>query len=379
MTWRRIGLVWVLGAGITLTTCLQAAAEGPGHSDTALFLAGMPVPAGSRLHDLAQASKQHASAFDAAFDALQQRQLDGVRRWSSAHLRPSRPTMFYFFSGPDFLYADAFFPDASTYVLSGLEAVGHVPDLTTLLPEIVAQTLADIESSFGSFFLAGYFITEKMDKELNKGPVNGVLPILYVLLARSGKDIRDVEFVDLDATGALRPGHAQGGKSAARGVKIVFAAPDGELKTLYYFSADIADKSNGSHAILQFCRQLGRGDSLLKSASYLLHGDRFAQVTKFLLGYSSVIVQDDSGIPFVDFDNRKWRLLAFGRYNRPYGVFEQYYQPGLDQLFQLQHSAPVDFAIGYQGRFDGSNVLLARRVGVAANTTSRDPRSVGMH
>ena len=35
--------------------------------------------------------------------------------------------MFYMFSGPDFLYANAFFPNASTYILCGIEPVGPVP------------------------------------------------------------------------------------------------------------------------------------------------------------------------------------------------------------------------------------------------------------
>ena len=40
-----------------------------------------------------------------------------------------RPVLFYFFSGPDFLYANAFFPAANTYVLAGLEPVGHIAAL----------------------------------------------------------------------------------------------------------------------------------------------------------------------------------------------------------------------------------------------------------
>ena len=34
------------------------------------------------------------------------------------------------FSGPDFLYVDAFFRNRTTYVLSGLEPVGQVPAIT---------------------------------------------------------------------------------------------------------------------------------------------------------------------------------------------------------------------------------------------------------
>ena len=35
--------------------------------------------------------------------------------------------MFYMFSGPDFLYADAFYSKATTYVLSALDP-GPVPE-----------------------------------------------------------------------------------------------------------------------------------------------------------------------------------------------------------------------------------------------------------
>jgi len=38
--------------------------------------------------------------------------------------------MLYMFSGPDFLYANVFFPEATTYVLSGLEPVGGMPDVS---------------------------------------------------------------------------------------------------------------------------------------------------------------------------------------------------------------------------------------------------------
>jgi hypothetical protein len=118
------------------------------------------------------------------------------------------------------------------------------------------------------------------------------------------------------------------------------------------------------YALLQFCRRLGSGDSLLKSASYLLHKNNFSQVRDFLLKQSSVIVQDDSGTA-ANFDRRKWRLFSFGRYHRPYGVFAKYYQPKLTELFQQRRATPLEFGIGYQARFGGSNVLLATKAGTA--------------
>src|SRR6266511_2275297 len=78
-------------------------ADTPSPNDTARFLAGMPP------------------ASDSAFGRFEQSQLARIRAWSSSNLTAAQPTMFYMFSGPDFLYANAFYPKARTYVLSGLE------------------------------------------------------------------------------------------------------------------------------------------------------------------------------------------------------------------------------------------------------------------
>ena len=101
--------------------------------------------------------------------------------------------MLYMFSGPDFLYATSFFPNASTYVLAGLEPVGAVPDLTGLSPWVLNEELRNLEISTGSLFNFSFFITQKMKTQLRNGPVYGTLPVLYVFLARTGKTIHQVE------------------------------------------------------------------------------------------------------------------------------------------------------------------------------------------
>src|SRR5258708_11561879 len=100
----------------------RAAATHPA-DDTARFLAGMPPSADSPLTPLTKdpSWQQHARFFDAAFGELERRQLSRIRAWADTNLAAPKPTMFYMFSGPDFLYADAFYSKATTYVLSALE------------------------------------------------------------------------------------------------------------------------------------------------------------------------------------------------------------------------------------------------------------------
>ena len=79
--------------------------------DTAKFLAGMMPAADSPLTPLTRdpSWQRHAKFFDSAFAQLEQRQISKIRAWSETNLAAPRPTMFYMFSGPDFLYADAFY------------------------------------------------------------------------------------------------------------------------------------------------------------------------------------------------------------------------------------------------------------------------------
>ena len=172
--------------------------------DTAKFLAGMMPSADSPLTPLTRdtAWQRHAKFLDTAFAQLEQRQLSKIRAWSEAHLAAPRPTMFYMFSGPDFLYADAFYSKATTYVLSALEPPGSVPDLTRLPRVGVGAALYSVERSLRSILSFSFFITKQMKTDLHAGQINGTLPVLYVFLARSGKTIRSVTPVALDDKGA---------------------------------------------------------------------------------------------------------------------------------------------------------------------------------
>jgi hypothetical protein len=341
--------------------------------DTARFLAGMAPSAGSPLTPLTREPswQRHAKFFDHAFGQLEQRQLAKIRSWTEAHLAAPRPTMFYMFSGPDFLYADAFYSKASTYVLSALEPVGSVPDLSRLPPGGIGSALYSVERSLGSILSFSFFITKQMKTDLQAGKLSGTLPILYVFLARSGKTIRDVSPIALDDKGAAYFANENPGPNATRGVRILFAGSDGVERTLYYFSTDLSNSGVRVSGFLKFCATLAPGNSLLKSASYLLHSPNFTTVRGFILANSATIIQDDSGVPLAYYDPKKWRFFPFGRYAGPIDEFPGRYQPAYAELFR--RSQPIDFGIGYRWRTHETNLLLSVKLpsdGVAAEETT---------
>src|SRR5712672_1611582 len=327
--------------------------------DTAKFMAGMMPSADSPLMPLTKeaAWQRHAKFFDSAFEKLEQRQMSRIRAWADANLAAPKPTMFYMFSGPDFLYANAFYSKASTYVLSALEPVGSVPDLSRLPRGGIASALYNVERSLGSILSFSFFITKDMKTDLQAGQISGTLPILYVFLARSGMTVKSVSPISLDDQGAAYFAGENAGSNAVRGVRIMFAGSDGQEKTLYYFSTDLSNSGVRSAGFLKFCGTLAPGNSLIKSASYLMHSGNFTTVRDFLLANSATIVQDDSGIPLAYYNPKKWRLFPFGRYAGPIAEFAGRYQEEYAELFR--RSQPMDFGIGYRWRSHETNLLLA--------------------
>lgn len=336
---------------------IEARAADPAHpNDVARFLAGLEPASGSPLSALAREPgwRQHAKEMRSAWRAIDGRQLSNIKSWSRSKLRKRSATMFYMFGGPDFAHADAFYPHASTYVLSGLEPVGRKPPVTTLRGEQLTTALAALRGSFTNFLKFGYFITSEMNAQFKAGRFTGTLPVLYVMLASSGKTIHKVEYV------ALSGGRAVQVRSGSA-VRITYSGRGGGQKTLYYFQTNLADAGVAQSGFLRFCARLGEGDSLVKSASYLLHQGHFSRVRTFLLKNSATIVQDDTGIPFRYFDRSTWSLRPYGQYLGPIETFKHAYQEDLAQFFKSGGARAVRFGIGYRWHPTRTNVLVAER------------------
>lgn len=313
-----------LAAVLLLLATAHLARAAASLNDTARFLAGLPVGTSSPIAPLMQdpAWKQHQGYLDSVWAKLDARQLSPIRAWVGGHLHGRDSNVFYMFSGPDFLYANAFFPDARNYVLCGIEPVGNVPDVSKLS---LGPAFYQLESAMNSVLNYSFFQTKQMRLDFNSAQLNGTLPVLLVFLARTGKTIQ-----------AVSP--------QPHGIRIDF---DGG--SLFYFSVDLSDGSVQRSGLLSFCTRLGRGDSLLKSASYLPHQDSFSTVRTFLLNQSDIILEDDSGIPYHDFDPAHWQIRLYGAYQPPIDIFKQFYQPDLVDAFARSSPIPLTFGIGYRG------------------------------
>ena len=341
---------------ISVSAVSTWAAEAAHPNDVARFLAGLEPASGSPLAPLARSAgwRSHSREMRSAWRAIDSRQLSNISSWASSKLRKRSATMFYMFGGPDFAHADAFYLHASTYVLSGLEPVGRKPPVAALSAGQLTSALATLRGSFTNFLKYGYFITSEMNTQFKSGRFTGTLPVLYVMLASSGKTIHKVEYVALSGGKAVR---VRNGSA----VRITYSGRRGGEKTLYYFQTNLADAGVAQSGFLTFCAHLGEGDALVKSASYLLHLGHFSRVRSFLLKHSATIVQDDTGIPFKYFKRSTWRLRPYGKYLGPIEIFKHAYQEDLAQFFKTGGARSIRFGIGYRWHPTRTNVLVAER------------------
>ena len=354
--------VILLASWLVALTASAHAQRKASANDTARFLAGMKLASSSPLDPLTktQSWQHHAKSFDAAWAGLNKRRLNNIRSWSKAHLKNPKAVMFYMFSGPDFLYANTFFPNAKTYVLSGLEPVGTLTKVRRTRYNM-SGALGHLRASLATSLNYSFFITQDMKTNLKDGVFTGTLPLLYIFLARAGKTIDKVRFVKLNKDGTVSDRGKRGKARIVPGVEIKFSNQGQQSQTLYYFQTDLSNGGTKRSGFLKFLNKLGPGDSLVKSASYLMHRPHFSNVRNFLLSQSATLLQDDSGIPLRYFKRNKWRLHPFGKYFRPIPIFEGYYQSDMRQLFRKGRAAKATFGMGYRWRVHETNILLATK------------------
>ncbi|MBV8886389.1 MAG: hypothetical protein JO235_20675 [Chroococcidiopsidaceae cyanobacterium CP_BM_RX_35] len=333
-------------------------------TNEAKFLAGMKVDGKSSLavQEKSQAWKSYAAFFNESWGKLEKQQLAPIRKWSTQELKPIYQTskfILYPFSGPDFLYCYSFFPQGNTYILAGLEPVGYLPTLEKTSTEEIANNLQKIEQSLGAILRWSFFRTNDMKQDLSD---QGVLPILFVFLARTNNKIQDVQYIGLGKDATIHSLSKDNKENLIPGVKIEFV-PNGsqETRSLYYFSVDLSNSAlQKKPEFDKFIRKFGKSITYLKAASYLPHYEGFSNIRNLILSQSTSLLQDDSGIPVKYFNDSKWVLKFYGNYTQPIALFSNEYQAELRRIYQSKDNIkPLDFGIGYQYKVNDSNLMLA--------------------
>ena len=315
-------------------------------SDAARFLAGMSGGGSARLAKLRQTPewKSHQQRMEQLFTFYHKGHLPPIRAWRGETDATSPGVLFYPFGGPDFLFADAFFPGASNLVLVGLEGASPMPDLNALSDAEIFAGLRGITTSIDTVLGAGYFVTKEMRGDLESTRFRGALPLMLVFIARTGHSISSVESTQV----AGAPG-------------FVVRCPG---KSVYFFQKDLSNGGVGSDKRLpNFVSSLGTPVTFIKSASYLLHNSGFSAIRQEIMNRSRVIVEDPSGIPFHDLKEAGWNISLYGNYTHPLDVFASNHQTDLAEAYRsgAYPVKPVSFGYGYLRNPATTSIIVARK------------------
>src|SRR5882762_1624538 len=139
---RRLVVVSLCGALLAAS----ATSEASDLAETARFLAGKGVESQARTDSYTRYAAEIASGWK----QFQQPNLERMQTWWKGRAPASYSTVFYPFSGPDIGNALAFFPDADTYLLFGLEPPGVIPDLQAMDDEAISAGLNELEASLST-------------------------------------------------------------------------------------------------------------------------------------------------------------------------------------------------------------------------------------
>jgi hypothetical protein len=339
--------------------------------DVAAYMAGSRVSSRSELRSLTSAPAWQAFATDAdkSWVNYHQTRTSKIQQWAATELdsvRAASPTIFYPFSGPDFLNVVTMFPTSQSYVLVGLEPVGTVPRLKTLAnPKLYTA----LKASLWSVLNFSFFRTNDMAVDLKSVELDGALPLIMLFAARTDHQITDIRYVQLDAQGQVIDADTatihKPGLKVIPGVIMKLTDKQGQEKTVSYFSADLSDWKLGvtHEAALRYVRSLGPLTTYVKSATYLMHKSYFSKVRNLVLERSNYVLQDDSGIAMKYFRPADWAFTYYGTYKRPINLFAKQYQPALTKAYSdsTHKPRPLPFGTGYNWRQNDSNLLLAKR------------------
>jgi hypothetical protein len=363
--------------GALLAASHTGASAAPDLAETARLLAGKGVASDSKLaeHAQTQSYAEYAEEIGSGWKRFQQPNLESMRTWWTGRAPAKYSTVFYPFGGPDIGNALAFFPDADSYLMFGLEAPGAIPDLQAMDEEAISSGLTELKASLSTILQVNYFFTKAMEKKLGKGSFNSITGLLLFFIAMNDCEVTGARRIAIDG-GALAQGTAADDSASGRtrsrvpGVEITFKRSGRKQQTIRYFMVNVADAvlAKSSPDFIPYLKSQGRFVTMIKSASYLMHKEgiqepaHFEQIRSLILKQSDFLVQDDSGVPLRLFTRDAWKLQFHGKYEAPTPEFGKHLQKDLKVEMQRNSTGILPFSYGYAYKQGESNLMTAQRV-----------------
>jgi hypothetical protein len=351
-----------------LLASLAATSEASTHPDVlAHEYAGLPAAnstaAALPVEGWKKPAKPQFSPAKAAWDSYEKFIGKPLRKWTAEEVAPpAGGTVFYPFSGPDFVTVAQMYPEAERYILVAIQPAGEVVDTHTMPPAAAAAFKAKFNAEWIKFGYLGFFRT--LDLNENTASTRGRLtstPVMMAFAAALGFRVESVVPLQFNEnTSEFDPVEESNAKKWTS-VRLDLSK-DGRKVTLDYVSMDLSDSFLKSHPPeLAWVRKAAAHPTLLKAASHLLPKPYFSACRAAVVDAAPLLIQDETGLEYGDL-KKMGTVTLYGRFAGVFRLFNQSSQRELAAAYlQAGQRGVLPFAFSYQKSASQRSLQVVRR------------------
>lgn len=321
----------------------------------ALYFAGLDAPAADAERKLFQEQSKRA------WTNYEKQVGQPLLTWAKQEVAyRGGDTVFYPFSGPDFLTVERIYPNAGRYILVALQNARQ-PTYPEKMDEKQRHAFVEkLGAAWKKFGRLGYFRTEDLDEDQrDKTSSLGVTTILMAFAARLGYEVVEVTPLGFNAIkGEWEPLPVSEPWKSMR----LSLQKDGRKVVLDYLSMDLSDDGMRAQKSQRAWMNLMAGKpTLLKAASHLLQEPYFKILRNMLTSASPIVVQDETGLDYKNL-SKIGAVRLYGNFTQPHGLFKSTTQPALAAAYKAEKSpGKLPFAFSYLKKSENRSIQIARR------------------
>lgn len=295
-----------------------------------------------------------AKAVTANWALYSQKIADPMSQWALAELPVASETVFYPFSGPDFVTVHQLFPAAQRYVMMAMQNAERPLDLANLAPDLLEPSLGVLTSAWQHFGDHGFYVTEYLEKYLYSTRANiGASTFIVSFLSLQGFEIEGVVPIQVAADGTVQ--ELSPDTPRWRSVRIQ-ASKQGKSIIIDYLKIDLSNTGlQAAPQNLTLINTLTKNPVLFKAASHLPQNVDFSVIVNQVLGRSPLVVQDETGIRYTNLA-QSYQVTLFGKFVAAHHAFPSYHVDLAKAFAQRDDIRPLNFRFGYFK--DGNYALM---------------------
>jgi hypothetical protein len=297
---------------------------------------------------------------DGAWDFYQKTIGQPLTNFAAAEIAPKAGgTVFYPFSGPDFVTLAHAFPSADRYVMVAMQTAG-APITLANMPAARAQGFqAKFMREWMKFSRLAFFRTDDLNEDQRDqfAPI-GVTTILSTFALYSGFDVMDIYPIAYDEQSGDFVKSAAGQWKSVR----LLLSKAGKSVTLDYVSLDLSDASlSKNEPMRKWLAREAKNPVLIKAASHLLQETYFSVMRDILVANATMVVQDETGLNYT-YLAEIGPVNLYGGFLYPHELFNRKKQESLAKAYRESTNVkPLPFAFSYNKTNERSNVQVVRR------------------